>query len=210
MCNKFHISSQGIRDLAAKLHLQPHDDVALQAWPSRKLPVARVRHDEPPGFDKIPWGLRVPWQKQLILFARGETVHQKPTFRDAFASGRCLVAASCFEETQWFGRADGAPLVFGGVIEGWYNLTADDFMTGFALVSTPAAELVMPHNDRQPLILPKSAWETWIDPAADLRAVRQVIQTCHELVAVDPPTQITEPPRRIPAQLETEQLELRW
>lgn len=35
----------------------------------------------------------------------------------------------------------------------------------------------MPHNERQPLILPENAWETWVDPAADLRAVRQVIQT---------------------------------
>lgn len=210
MCNNFHTSGRGIRDLAAKLHLQPHDDVALQVWPSRRVPVAVVRHDEPPGFDEIPWGLRVPWQKQLILFARGETVHQKPTFRDAFASGRCLVPASCFEETQWFGRADGSPLIFGGVIEGWYDLAADDFLTGFALVSTQASGVVMPHNDRQPLILPESAWETWLDPAADLRDVRQVIQTCHELAAVDPPVSKSEPRRRGQAPANPDQLELNW
>ena len=57
--------------------------------------------------DSASWGLIAPWQKNFIeartsqshaINARSESIHEKPTFRQAFRSTRCLIPATGYYE----------------------------------------------------------------------------------------------------------------
>jgi putative SOS response-associated peptidase YedK len=78
------------------------------AAPSQSLPV--ITDANPAGIDSLEWGFVPPWAEDRSEFgfinARGETLTEKPTFRDAVAArerdslrtGRCLVPADGFYE----------------------------------------------------------------------------------------------------------------
>ena len=57
--------------------------------------------------DSASWGIIAPWQKSLsearasqshAINARSESIHEKPTFRHAFRTSRCLIPATGYYE----------------------------------------------------------------------------------------------------------------
>ena len=64
-----------------------------------------------------------------MINARAETVAERPAFRDAFASRRCLILADGFYEWErrpgaarqpwWITRAGGEPFAFAGLWATW-------------------------------------------------------------------------------------------
>ena len=98
------------------------------------------------------WGFLPAWYKTptdgpVIINARSETVAEKPAFRNAIRSRRCLVPASGFYEwtageggkrLPWYiTRADGAPMAFAGVWQEWER--EGQRLTTCAIVSTAAS-----------------------------------------------------------------------
>ena len=80
------------------------------------------------------WGFVPHWYKKvnggpLLINARAETIAEKPAFRDACRTRRCLVAVSGFYEWErsekdkplpWYvTRRDATPMVFGGIWQDW-------------------------------------------------------------------------------------------
>jgi len=71
--------------------------------PTREIYIVRENREAKRELTTVSWGLIAPWsdnpqdalrsQSQAIN-ARTETVHEKPTFRSAFVSRRCLIPAS--------------------------------------------------------------------------------------------------------------------
>jgi putative SOS response-associated peptidase YedK len=117
-------------------------------------------------------------------------------FRDALARRRCLVPADAFYEWQateaaapadqpatkprakpvaklpWaIARADGAPLVFAGLWEGWRGADGTVLRT-FTIVTTQANAALRPLHERMPVILEGASWPLWLGEtggeAADL------------------------------------------
>ena len=75
-------------------NLQPRWNVA----PSQKALVVTRSGLQPEGA-LVAWGLPPAGEgRSFLINARMETASQKPTFRDAFASRRCLVVASGWYE----------------------------------------------------------------------------------------------------------------
>ena len=168
----------------------PHDAMAqlFQAAPANDLPpvpnfnvcptvqVAVVTAG-PTGrlYRPMRWGFVPHWYKTptggpLLINARSETVAEKPAFRAAVRQRRCLIAATGFYEWHradpkapkpWFvTRADGAPMVFGGL---WQDWSVDgQALTGFAVVTTEANATMAPVHDRLPLILEPGDWPLWL------------------------------------------------
>ena len=74
-------------------------------------PIAIVRMEEGQRrFALVRWGFVPSWAKELpagkpLINARGETVMEKPTFRNAMRRRRCLVPADGYYE--WSGRGSG-------------------------------------------------------------------------------------------------------
>jgi putative SOS response-associated peptidase YedK len=104
------------------LHANP-DVVALQ-FGLDAAPALKRRYNVCPGTDVLAvradragrrasgeyrWGLIPHWAKdpsigQKLANARGESLEERPAFRDAFREWRCLVPASGYYEWQTIGR----------------------------------------------------------------------------------------------------------
>ena len=123
------------------------------------------------------WGLIPYWTKDIkkmpvLNNARAETVAEKPAFRQAFRSRRCLIPASGFYEWKTEGRQkqpyfissrEGVPFSFAGIWETW-NTDAGEMIESCTIITTGCNELMQPIHDRMPVILSPEDWEAWLDP----------------------------------------------
>jgi putative SOS response-associated peptidase YedK len=120
-----------------------------------------------------------------MINARAETAADKPAFRDAFRSKRCLVPADGFFE--WRAAPDGkqpylvrlksgAPFAIAGLWAAW---RPDDGpkLESCALLTTEPNELMRPIHDRMPVLLPHESWDPWLDPAvSDVERLRALLR----------------------------------
>jgi putative SOS response-associated peptidase YedK len=163
--------------------LSPHRDLGKAAQRCAGLQhradrSGAVRHRGENGGQKLRegrWWL-VPWwakemPKQAMFNARIETVDTSGSFKDAFASTRCLIPADGFFE--WTkSPADGGrdpwhiflpgprPFSFAGL---WaHNRQLD--VTSCTIITMPAGEPMAKLHDRQPVILEEPAYDAWLDP----------------------------------------------
>ena len=119
------------------------------------------------------WGLIPHWAKEpstggKLANARGESLAERPAFRDAFRQWRCLVPASGFYEWQSIGRhkppwylkpADAQLFGLAGISAIWKG------MRSVSLITTEPNGLIRPIHDRMPVIIPPEAYSAWLDPA---------------------------------------------
>ena len=105
-----------------------------------------------------------------MINARSETVAEKPAFRRAFASRRCVVPASAFFEWEAtpegkqpyaFAQAEGGLLALAGLWERWEK--GPEPVETFTIITTAANELLGRIHDRMPVILDPDGVETWLD-----------------------------------------------
>jgi putative SOS response-associated peptidase YedK len=120
-----------------------------------------------------------------MINARMETVAEKPAYKRAFASRRCLLPADgYFEwyETQQTGRSgkplkqpffihpqDGGLLAMAGLYEIWRDpeRAEDDphrFRWTCTVLTTRAEDSVGHIHDRMPLMVEPDRWGAWLDP----------------------------------------------
>lgn len=129
----------------------------------------------------VRWGLVPSWAKDVsvgnrMLNARVESLTDKPAFRKAAASRRCLVPADGWYE--WATRLDsptkqpffitpedGSVLAFAGLYEVWGR--GEDRLYTCAVVTAPAVGALAEIHDRMPLVLPRDRWASWLDPARE-------------------------------------------
>jgi putative SOS response-associated peptidase YedK len=128
------------------------------------------------------WGLLPSWVKDpktfpLLINARGESVLDKPAFRNAVKRRRCLIPTDGFYEwlpgtpkRPHFVRAkrsaDGAapPLAFAGVYETWIGPNGEEIDTA-AIITTSANDTLSAIHNRMPVFVPPEDFERWLDCA---------------------------------------------
>ena len=125
----------------------------------------------------LRWGLIPHWARDpsignRLINARAETVGEKPAFRTAFRSRRCLVPSSGFYEWKkeekrkqpYFIRPKGrSSFAFAGLWEQWRG-PEGSLVESCTLITTEANELISKLHDRMPVILPPSEYSLWLDP----------------------------------------------
>ncbi|MCX8025018.1 MAG: SOS response-associated peptidase, partial [Thermanaerothrix sp.] len=101
-------------------------------------PILGLRDAETRQAEWFRWGLIPSWAKDpaignRLINARAETLDEKPAFRSAFASRRCLILADGFYEWQagegrrpfsrpyLFRLKDGLPFALAGLWDVWRN-----------------------------------------------------------------------------------------
>ena len=135
------------------------------------------------------WGLVPTWAKNPTegprpINARAEGIQAKPTFRDAYRHGRCLIPASGFYEWKangklkqpFFIRPRGGEGIF--VIAGLHSTWAGpegELPTCTIITTTPNDLMVGIHN-RMPVILSPGDQEAWLDP--DNRHAESLLRPC--------------------------------
>ena len=140
----------------------------------------------------LRWGLVPSWAKDAaignrMINARMETVAEKPAYRRAFASRRCLLPADGYFEwyaTQELTAAgkprkqpffirpkDGGTLAMAGLYEIWRDPDrADDdpdrFRWTCTVLTTRSEDAVGHIHDRMPMMVEPQRFADWLDPTA--------------------------------------------
>lgn len=130
---------------------------------------------------KMRWGLIPSWAKDATIGhklanARGETVAEKPSFRNAFKYRRCIIPVSGFYEWKtekgvkypyYISFKSGEPMAFAGLWETWHPKDAkegDAEVVTCCIITTGANALMQPIHERMPVILAPGQFDTWLSP----------------------------------------------
>jgi putative SOS response-associated peptidase YedK len=137
MCANYHPVTAQDRLLTFFGVERPSDEVPPETWPGYFAPFV-VRADDRTEIARHCqaglFGLVPHWAKELAFGrrtynARSETVHEKPSFRDAWRRGqRCVIPAEALYEPNWetgravrwrIARSDGTPMAIAGLWSLW-------------------------------------------------------------------------------------------
>lgn len=216
MCGRFTLRTP-IAVLIEHFQLDVHGERQLALFEPRyniapTQEIAAIRANPPDGrrtVSLLRWGLLPSWSKgpangPPMINARAETLAEKPAFRTAFRTRRCLIPADGFYEWQqppagsrakkqpfYIHRPDDRPFAFAGLWETW---TSNPASTGdpplaiesCTIVTTSANATLRPLHDRMPVILAPVDYALWLDPASqDAAALQHLLAPCgdDELVA---------------------------
>ncbi|MGC6512810.1 MAG: SOS response-associated peptidase [Parvibaculales bacterium] len=180
MCGRFALTTppESLRKLLdftnqpnfpARYNIAPTQPVQIIRQPSGACELATVR-----------WGLVPGWMKPEKVAesqqrpqhnARGETVAEKPFFKQAFAARRCLIPADAFYEwnpksRQPFcvRRRDEAPFMMAGLWEFWEGADGSE-IESCAVITTEANETLSEVHHRMPVMLEPGHWGDWLGAA---------------------------------------------
>lgn len=195
MCGRFALSAM-LTDIA--------EEFSTSALPDRTLPVdwnIKPTQDiyiiKNEAIKIASWGLIAPWSKNLndalrsqsqAINARSESVHEKPTFRNAFRQRRCLIPASGYYEWAtelgryktkqpvFISRDDEKLLAFAGIFDRWISPEGEIRDSVSIITRDAIGDLAKVHN-RMPLFLPRDRWDAWMNPElTDVEEVRALME----------------------------------
>ena len=189
MCGRY-ASSAGPAELTEIFEIdEVEGPLPVPAWniaPTDPVP-AIFQRQRPQGclrlLAEVRWGLVPSWSKDArgaarMINARVETVGEKPAFRKAFASRRCVLPADGYYE--WYAMenptggkpikqpyfirpAGGGPFAMAGLYEFW-KAPDGSWLTTATVITTSATDEVGHLHDRMPMSVPAENWSAWLDP----------------------------------------------
>jgi putative SOS response-associated peptidase YedK len=188
MCGRYCISSapEAIRRLFRYLQ-QPNFPPRYNVAPTQPVPIVRVSEGQRQ-FALVRWGLIPTWVKDprdfaLLINARGESVNDKPAFKNAMKRRRCLFPADGFYEWRtegsrkrpYFARLKGGgPLAFAGLWETWIGPNGEEMETAAIVTTTANREMAQVHH-RAPVIVPPEQFDLWLSPTTEPEAAAGLI-----------------------------------
>ena len=135
--------------------------------------------------DSASWGLIAPWHKNFTVArnsqshainARSESIHEKPTFRQAFRTSRCLIPATGYYEwatslgkyppKQPFyisSNDENKSLSIAGIWSTWKSESGAQIQSAAIITREAVGELATIHS-RMPVFMPSDRWDIWLDP----------------------------------------------
>ena len=180
MCGRFSLTSplEAMRRLfgiSERPNLAPRYNIA----PTTDISAVRISNEgegENRHYFTAHWGLIPPWAKSTefsakMINARSETVADKPAFRAAFKSRRCLIPANGFFEWEkktkdtkqpWLISVKDMPLfAFAGLWESW-QAPEGNIIESCTILTTRASDSISFIHPRMPVILDPSDYESWL------------------------------------------------
>ena len=186
MCGRYALNISG-DDLALEYNANnPVSSYIASNWnisPTTTIPFINESKNKASsrGITLAAWGLIPSWAKDSsrqvnAINARVETISEKPTFREAFKSRRCLVPVSGYYEWAtelgqyrpkqpfFISNKESKTLAIAGIYEEWINPESNQSLTTAAIITRSAVGVVAPIHNRMPVILPRQLWDTWLNP----------------------------------------------
>jgi len=152
------------------LNFSPSEEI----FPSGQAPVILPENQEhtQKRLALYHWGFSPSFASSLIINARGESVENKPTFRDSFYKRRCLVPVTSFYEWQDTNK---------GKIKYKISLKKEDLFSlaaiykvyqtddgksrpSYCIITTSAVRKIKPIHPRMPVILSPAEEKIWLNP----------------------------------------------
>lgn len=179
MCGRYELhSNPAAIALAFGLTWPPEIHPRYNIAPMQDVPIVRLNAAGERELTQMRWGLVPRWAKDpsigaRLINARGETVATKPAFGIAFRRHRCLLPADGFYEWRTrddgkkqphhVGMKDGSVFALAGLYERWLSPEGEPLDT-CSIITTEANALLHDLHDRMPVIVPREAYEQWLDP----------------------------------------------
>ncbi|MGF1643450.1 MAG: SOS response-associated peptidase [Thiotrichales bacterium] len=196
MCGRYNIatSSDALlaffeveQSLVAPESLRPRYNVA----PSQGVPVVRLG-ERGRELCLMRWGLLPSWAQEekaaySMINARAETVAEKPAFRGAFKSRRCLIPATGFYEWRASAsgkqpynirRPDGGLFAFAGLWAHWHR--DDKTIESCAIIVGPANQRIAAIHERMPVILAADDFAAWLGRDSDSTSLLALLRPAPE------------------------------
>ena len=143
------------------------------------------------------WGLIPSWSKDFsrasrMINARSETLHEKPSFRQAFQKRRCLILADGYYEWRSSGtdkqpffihRSDHKPFALAGLWESWtprqtsMEAGQDTPQPWYSttIITTAANALAASIHHRMPVILNPNDYDRWLADDSQLDMLQSLL-----------------------------------
>ena len=163
--------------------------------PTTQVPVVRINREGERVILNHHWGLIPSWAKDPSLGAklnnaRGETVHEKPSFRVPCRKFRCLIPATGYYEWQappadsnarkqpFYIHPDTEPyFAIAGVCDHWKGPDGQ-LILSTAIITTEPSQPIAHIHDRMPVMIEPKDWTFWLDPHnQDVEALRGLIRS---------------------------------
>jgi putative SOS response-associated peptidase YedK len=179
---EFGVDSKQVRELQVNWNVKPTED--LYVITKNEISVAS-------------WGMIAPWSKSTsdaqksqsrAINARAETVHVKPTFKNALQRSRCLVPATGYYEWAtelsdykprqpiYVSHDGGRLLAFAGIHERWISPEGEPRDSVSIITRDAVGDLAKFHR-RMPMFLPRERWGAWLDPKLkEIRRIRELFE----------------------------------
>jgi putative SOS response-associated peptidase YedK len=178
MCSRFLLSSTPdkiatlFRVAGPLVNTEPHYNVAPM---QTVLAIMCEKPMESRVFAMLRWGLVPRWAKDAriatkLINARGETIADKPSFRDAYRRRRCVIPVDGFYEWtrdarhQPFAVAkkDRTPFGLAGLWEEWTDPASGERVRSCTIVTTAANAACAAIHDRMPVIVAFDDLARWL------------------------------------------------
>ena len=154
-------------DVPARYNIKPTEPI-LAIWQTKGERTAHL-----PRWGFVPAWVKDPREFPLLINARSEGMADKPAFRNAVKSNRCIVPADGYYEWMkgedgkkqpyFIYPADGRPMVFAGLYSTWIGPEGQPVETAAIVTVNPNLDLSSVH-DRMPAILrDDDAIAAWLD-----------------------------------------------
>lgn len=131
-------------------------------------------------FSERIWGMAPSWASKPLINAMAETVAQKPSFRNAFQSGRLLVPVSGFYEWAVIAGRKRPYFIHPANGEHWWFAGLGDTAGAFTVITTAANQAMAELHHRMPVILDHEDLQVWLDPAAAPEDLQALLRPCPE------------------------------
>jgi putative SOS response-associated peptidase YedK len=196
MCGRYSLATPAQIDLRARFALGESVDIRqrFNVAPGDDIVAVTTSKEGEPRGEILRWGLVPHWAKDpktgfKMINARAETLAEKPAYRDALKTRRCLIVADGFYEWQkppsgpprarkqpfHITRADGAPFAFAGLWAIWHG-PGDEVLRTCTIVTTDANDVLRGVHDRMPVILPdQGAEDAWLDHGTPREALGDLL-----------------------------------
>jgi len=184
--NRFPVNSSSLYDFDFNYFYRAFDNPLIPVIAMEDPALVKLMH----------WGLIPAWVKskdqaekirRSTYNARSETLHEKPSFREALGTGRCLIIAGGFFEWQqvhgkkipWYiTLKSGEPFAFAGLCESWRDSVSGEITRTCSIITTaagPMMERIHNTKKRMPVILRREREEEWISGDISLLKRKQVL-----------------------------------
>ena len=180
-CRYWADESPEIREIVEEMNRSPlvekwHKTTGITTYgeirPTNVVPVIVSKRSGEKSVFPMKWGFS---GRTLLMNARTETAPEKATFRDAWASHRCIVPASWYFEWEHLIGKDGkkrtgdkyliqpkgSPMTW---LCGLYRI--EDGLPVFVILTREPGEDIRFIHDRMPLIMTGDCVDEWIRPGA--------------------------------------------
>lgn len=130
------------------------------------------------------WGFKPKWFDKPggVINARSESVFDKPMFKDAIISSRCIIPSTGFyewksekgEKIPYFIFPENNSFISFAGIFNEYTDAGGKKHCSFAILTKTPNDTVKPIHNRMPVMLEKKDFDVWLDKDTDISELRKI------------------------------------